>query len=117
MQVPHQDLKVVFLRKSGKELNNIKQKKGETISVAKNQYHQKKKILDENLDSFTTEKVSFALNMQIQKARTAAKLSQKDLAQKINVTPKTIQSYENGTAIPDHQILQKLRRILKVKLG
>ena len=117
MQVPHQDLKVVFLRKSGKELNKIKQKKGETISVAKNQYPQKKKILDENLDSFTTEKVSFALKMQIQKARTAAKLSQKDLAQKINITPKTIQSYENGTAIPDHQILQKLRRILKVKLG
>ena len=117
MQVPHQDLKVVFLRKSGKELNKIKQKKGETISVAKNQYPQKKKILDENLDSFTTEKVSFALKMQIQKARAAAKLSQKDLAQKINVTPKTIQSYENGTAIPDHQILQKLRRILKVKLG
>lgn len=27
MQVPHQDLKVVFLRKSGKELNKIKQKK------------------------------------------------------------------------------------------
>lgn len=117
MQVPHQDLKVVFLRKSGKELNKIKQKKGETISVAKNQYPQKKKILDENLDSFTTEKVSFALKMQIQKARTAAKLSQKDLAQEINVTPKIIQSYENGTAIPDHQILQKLRRILKVKLG
>ena len=102
MQVP-QDLKVVFLRKSGKELNKIKQKKGETISVAKNQYPQKKKILIENLDSFTTEKVSFALKMQI--ARTAAKLSQKDLAQKINVTPKTIQSYENGTAIPQHPLL------------
>jgi len=43
MQVPHQDLKVVFLRKSGKELNKFKQKKGETISVAKNQYPQKKK--------------------------------------------------------------------------
>jgi hypothetical protein len=44
MQVPHQDLKVVFLRKSGKELNKIKQKKGETISVVKNQYPQKKKF-------------------------------------------------------------------------
>uniref|UniRef100_A0A6C0JPR5 HTH cro/C1-type domain-containing protein n=1 Tax=viral metagenome TaxID=1070528 RepID=A0A6C0JPR5_9ZZZZ len=41
--------------------------------------------------------------MQI--ARTAAKLSQKDLAQKVNVTPKTIQSYENGTAIPQHPLL------------
>jgi putative transcription factor len=115
MQVPHQDLKVVFLRKSGKELQ--KNKRGKTISVLKNTSTKLKKSLDENLDSFTTETVSYALKMQIQKARVSAKLSQKEIAQKINVTEKIIQSYENGTAIPNHQVLQKLRRILKVKLG
>ena len=111
----HQDFKVAYLRKSGKELD--KSMKGKGTSVPKNKYPQQKKILDDNLESFNTDKVSFALKMQIQKARMAANLSQKDLAQKINVTQKTIQSYENGTAIPDHQVLQKLRIVLKVKLG
>jgi ribosome-binding protein aMBF1 (putative translation factor) len=112
----YSDFKVVILRKSGKESGNIKRKRGETTTVAKNQHSQKKKILDQNLDSFTTETVSYTLKMQIQKARVAAKLSQKNLAQKINVTQKTIQTYENGTAVPDNKVLQKLRRILKVKL-
>ena len=74
------------------------------------------KVLDENLDTFTVEKVSHSLKTQIQKARVANKLSQKELAQKINVTQRIIQSYENGTAIPNAQVLQKLRQVLKTKL-
>jgi len=56
------------------------------------------------------------LRKQIQEARMAKKLSQAQLAQQINEKPNIIQAYESGKAIPNPQILQKLRRILGVKL-
>ena len=43
------------------------------------------------------------------------KLTQKELAQKLNIQPSIIASYENGKAIPDHQILQKIARALNTK--
>ena len=56
------------------------------------------------------------LRKQIQNARMAKKMSQGELANQINEKPNVIQAYENGKAIPDTQILQKLRRVLGVKL-
>jgi len=44
----------------------------------------------------------------------ARKMSQKELAQKINVQPNIINGYENGTAIPDRRIISKLKRVLDV---
>ena len=44
------------------------------------------------------------------------KLSQKDVAQKVNEKPSVIQDYESGKAIPNPQILSKLERVLGVKL-
>jgi len=44
------------------------------------------------------------------------KLSQKDVAQKINEKPSILQDYESGKAIPNPQILGKLERALGVKL-
>ena len=49
-------------------------------------------------------------------ARGELKLSQKDLAQKVNEKPSVIQDYESGKAIPNPQILGKLERALQVKL-
>lgn len=56
------------------------------------------------------------LRKQIQNARVAKKMSQTELANQINEKPNVIQAYENGKAIPSNQILQKLRRVLGVKL-
>ena len=44
-------------------------------------------------------------------------MSQADLAKQINEKPNIIQAYENGKATPNPQILQKLRKILGVKLN
>lgn len=44
------------------------------------------------------------------------KLSQKDVAQKINEKPSVLQDYESSKAIPNAQILGKLERVLGVKL-
>ena len=42
--------------------------------------------------------------------------TQKDLANAIGVQTSVISSYESGKAIPDHILLQKLRRVLQIKL-
>lgn len=52
----------------------------------------------------------------MQTARGDLKLSQKDVAQKVNEKPSIIQDYESGKAIPNAQILGKLERVLGVKL-
>ncbi|ETI24883.1 hypothetical protein G647_04253 [Cladophialophora carrionii CBS 160.54] len=44
------------------------------------------------------------------------KMTQKDLANKVNTQASVIQAYENGSAIPDQQLLAKLERVLGVKL-
>jgi putative transcription factor len=49
-------------------------------------------------------------------ARSDLKLTQKDVAQKINEKPSVLQDYESGKAIPNPQILGKLERALGVKL-
>ncbi|KAK0445406.1 multi protein bridging factor 1-domain-containing protein [Armillaria borealis] len=55
-------------------------------------------------------------NEAMQTARMDLKLSQKDVAQKINEKPSVLQDYESGKAIPNPQILGKLERALGVKL-
>ena len=65
----------------------------------------------------THEKVSLSLAKTIQQARIGKGFkTQKDLANVIGVPANVINSYESGKAIPDNQILQKLRRVLGVKL-
>jgi putative transcription factor len=52
----------------------------------------------------------------MQTARLELKLSQKDLAAKVNEKVSVLQDYESGKAIPNPQILGKLERALGVKL-
>ena len=70
-------------------------------------------------DVETREKNNISLDNRliIQKARLAHKLTQKQLAQKLNVDEKTIKNYENGLAVPELKIMCKLENILKVSLN
>jgi ribosome-binding protein aMBF1 (putative translation factor) len=52
----------------------------------------------------------------IQKARTNVKLSQQELAQKLQVKPEVIKEYENGKAIPNNAFIAKIEKILNTKL-
>ena len=70
----------------------------------------------ENDDVGKIQTTTLELRNQIQSARIAKKLSQAQLAQQINEKPNIIQGYESGKAIPTTQVLQKLRRVLGVKL-
>jgi ribosome-binding protein aMBF1 (putative translation factor) len=61
-------------------------------------------------------KVTVELKKEIQQARLLNKLSQKDLAQKMNIPVSVIIDYEKGTAIPDNSFIAKLEKILDTKL-
>ena len=61
-------------------------------------------------------KVDLSMSKRIAQARCAQKMSQKDLAMKLNVPHKIIQDYESQKAIPNPQFITKLERILNCKL-
>lgn len=61
-------------------------------------------------------KISTELKTAIQQARLAQKLSQKDLAAKMAIPHTIINSYENGTAIPNNAFISKLEKVLNTKL-
>ncbi len=61
-------------------------------------------------------KINVELKTAIQQARLAQKLSQKDLATKMAIPLSTINSYENGTAIPNNAFIAKLEKVLNTKL-
>ena len=65
----------------------------------------------------THNKVSLSTAKMIQQGRIAKGFkTQKDLAIAVGVNVSIISSYESGRAIPDPGVLQKLRRVLGVKL-
>jgi putative transcription factor len=73
------------------------------------------KLEDEELG--THKKVPLSMAKMIQQGRIAKGFkTQKDLAIAVGVNVSIISSYESGRAIPDPGILQKLRRVLGVRL-
>jgi len=78
--------------------------------------HQRIAKLDRENEVAPPAKVSPTVGRAMMDARMELKLSQKDVAQKINEKPSVLQDYESGKAIPNVQILGKLERVLHVKL-
>ena len=64
----------------------------------------------------TIARVDKDLAKAIMQARTAKKLTQKDLATAINEKPQVVGEYESGKAIPNPAIIAKLEKKLGVKL-
>ena len=72
--------------------------------------------VDQETDVARHNVVGLSLGKQIQTARIANGFTrQSDLAKAIAVRPEVIMTYESGKAIPDSNIMQKLRRVLKTK--
>lgn len=67
-------------------------------------------------DVVPTKKVEANVGKAIQQARQEKKLTQKDLATKINEKPNVVNDYEAGRAVPNQQLLGKMERALGVKL-
>jgi ribosome-binding protein aMBF1 (putative translation factor) len=116
----HQDWTPVIMRKSTKQIKKDGQQK--TTPVKNNNQSNSNftrcvnsKKLEEN-DVGRIETVSHKLSVCIMQSRNKKKFTQKDLASKLGVNVKIIQSYENGTAVPNGMELSKMSRILGVKL-
>ena len=117
-ELSHQDWKPVTLHRTytaDEKLKNA-QRTGQTTSVNKNTVQNKSAKLDAETENFTIVKSGLTLGKEIQQGRTAKKLTQKQLATMLNEKPQVIQQYENGQAIPNPQIINKLQRTLGVKL-
>ncbi|KAG5341054.1 Multiprotein-bridging factor 1 [Termitomyces sp. J132] len=78
--------------------------------------HQRIAKLDRENEVAPPAKIAPSVGRAIQDGRMALKLSQKDLAQKVNEKPSVIQDYESGKAVPNTQVLGKLERVLGIKL-
>ena len=123
------DFKEVVFRSKAKPTTTKNPIPGETVSqqkynAAKNVQHQTpsnarkiEAIADGEEDvSLKPKTVSHDLKLQIQQARQAKSLTQKQLATQCNMAESVIKSYENGSAQPNGQELAKMSRILGVKL-
>lgn len=108
----HQDWNVTVLNKT--EPN----KKNDHKKVVLSEQHSHMVKLEHSIgdEGFHHETVSYTLKMQIQQARVANKLNQKQLAERLGVTPRVVNEYESGKAIPNNAIIQKMSKILGVKL-
>lgn len=72
--------------------------------------------IEKDGEEFNLLKIDQNLKTAIQKARVANKMSQKQLAQKLNVLPQDIANYESGKAIPNNQFIARIERALNTKL-
>ena len=106
----HQGWKPVIFNKPKKKTIVTPKKKVMSDTQIKN------KKLDEATEVSKIEKVSLSFAKEMQKARCAKNLSQKQLAQKLYVKQTFIASYEQGKAIPNNGFICKIERALEVKL-
>jgi len=78
--------------------------------------HQRIAKLDRENEVAPPAKIAPTVGKTISSRRAELKLTQKDVAAKINEKQSVLQDYESGKAIPNPQILGKLERALGVKL-
>lgn len=114
----HQDWEPVVLRGRGKHVEAKKKRDGETETRAKFDGTKSSAMrkLDDATDSAKPQRINPKIKETIIKARAAKKLTQKELAQKVQVQPNIIQQYESGKVKADVNVLRKMERILGVKL-
>lgn len=105
-----QDWKQVVFRKSDTKVTS-RQENAKTIN---NQSVDENKLFTET-ETFHHKKVSTEDGKKIQRARLDAKLTQAQLAQKINIQVKDINDLENGKAIYNGNILSKVKKVLQIK--
>lgn len=118
---PHnvtQDWETVVLRGKGKNVDAKKKRDGETETRGKFDSSKSSAMrkLDDATEVVKPQRINPLIKQRIIQGRTAAKLSHKELAQRCQIQPHIVQSYEKGSVKADVTVLRKMERILKVKL-
>ena len=70
----------------------------------------------QNNDEPVVREMTHSIQKAIQQARLACKMSQKELATKLQVQISVINDYENGKAVPNNLFISKLEKALGTKL-
>jgi len=118
----HQDWKPIVLNKKSEKFSVTKSSnKSKEISHNSATNKQKQQIdnyskIDKAENAEKIKTVPLDISREIQQARNAKGMTQKELATKINEQQRVISDYESGRAIPNNQILGNLERVLGIKL-
>ncbi|KAF8737136.1 hypothetical protein AX14_013414 [Amanita brunnescens Koide BX004] len=107
---------IMQARRSGAVVNTDKKLTAGGNKAHQGTDHQRIAKLDRENEVAPPPKISPLVGRAMQAARLELKLSQKEVAQKINEKLSVLQDYEAGKAVPSPQILAKLERCLGVKL-
>tara|TARA_R110002073_G_scaffold238200_1_gene399253 strand:- start:171 stop:551 length:381 start_codon:yes stop_codon:yes gene_type:complete len=107
----HQDWKTAYVYLDQKSKETTKEKNNQTKGPNKEQKMEEK---IENGEKLKVKVTPIEMGREIQKKRTELNLTQKQLAQKVNVLPKVILEIESGKAKHNPQLIVKIKRILKI---
>mmetsp|Transcript_1402 Transcript_1402/g.1920 ORF Transcript_1402/g.1920 Transcript_1402/m.1920 type:complete len:174 (-) Transcript_1402:160-681(-) len=114
--VPKSARAVTAAKASGKLVTEKRYGAGGNTSAHTGATIMSAKKLEEADDVGKIVKVDLSLRKAIMQARTAKKMTQKELATAINEKPQVIAEYESGKAVPNPQIIGKIERKLGCKL-
>ena len=126
MSLPHQDWNEVVIRgaKSGagskRSRNPVTNRENVTTTRVSTKNNQKNNDYIKRADGDDVQApptISFTLSSEIRQARQQKNWTQKELAQRVAEKVDVIASYENGKAIPNQQIIGKLKRALGVQFS
>jgi len=104
--------------KKAKEEQKKKEIRGGNCESIKKVVHSEinTKKLDEDTGDYSIKTSNIKLCKLIQQARNNSNLTQKQLAQKLQINVNDYNKYESGATIPDNKMLLNIQRKLKVKL-
>ena len=105
----HQDWKAVIVKKTKEKSDKNKPKIKKVIDP---NIKMEKKIEEGKLEH---KKISNELRVQIQQGRTSKGLTQKQLANSVNLPQSIINEIESGKAIYNHVHINKIKRVLEIK--
>lgn len=126
MSLPHQDWNEVVIRggksnaNSNRNQNPVTNRENVTTTRVTKKNNQKNSDYVRRADGDDVQApptISFTLSSEIRQARQQKNWTQKELAQRISERVDVVASYENGKAIPNQQIIGKLKRALGVQFS
>jgi putative transcription factor len=102
----HQDWKTLIVKKTKEKPDK---KKTKITKIIDPNIKMEKKIEDGKMEH---DKITNELRIQIQKGRASKGLTQKDLANRVNLPQSVINEIESGKAIYNHIQINKIKRFL-----
>uniref|UniRef100_A0A6C0BUV7 HTH cro/C1-type domain-containing protein n=1 Tax=viral metagenome TaxID=1070528 RepID=A0A6C0BUV7_9ZZZZ len=109
--IQHQDWNTIYFSASKHIGDNKIRENKKTTKIVSKENKMEKKIEEGNLKH---DKTPAELGKNIQSKRLSQNMTQKDLAQKLNIPVKMINEIESGKAKHNPQIISKIKRILNI---